>query len=254
MALLRDRSESTTDGEGLEVLLMTRPATSTFAPQAEVFPGGAVDPADVDPHWSELSAGLELQLEGEPHLLVAAVRETFEECGVLLARDRGGQPCPPHLVAELAPLRQLLQNGHPEEFLPGLRRAGLRPGWEDLGFCAHWVTPEGLPRIFDTRFFAAALPEGQEPSQDDLGELDSMRWVSPAAVLEEAAQGRTLLLPPTRAVMEQLADHQTVAAALQAALSAKVQRVQPKLEEITADRYPGLDPKVIRRSGGGRTA
>lgn len=224
---------------------MTRSATSSFAPRAVVFPGGSVDAADLEPGWSQLAAGVALHPELERHLLVTAVRETFEECGVLLARDAAAQACPPHLVAELAPLRRRIQGGDPERFLPGLSAAGLRPGWEDLAYCAHWVTPEGLPRIFDTRFFLAALPAGQEPSLDAPGELVSMRWVRPGAALGEALQGETLLLPPTRAVLELLADHPTVAEALLAARAVRVQRVQPKLEEITSSRYPGLDTGAI---------
>ncbi len=230
-----------TDEPGLEVLLLTRPATSSFAPRAEVFPGGSVDTADLDSGWADAAAGLQLNSGAERHLLVTAVRETFEECGVLLARNAAGHSCPSRVAAELAPLRRRIQNGHPEGFLSGLREAGLRPAWEDLIFCAHWVTPEGLPRIFDTRFFMAALPPDQQPSPDYPGELDSMRWVSPSTALRESVRGETLLLPPTRAVLAQLAAQPTVAAAVQAARSSKVQRVQPKLEEITSDRYPGLD-------------
>ncbi|MGA7173884.1 MAG: hypothetical protein WBZ07_08530 [Candidatus Dormiibacterota bacterium] len=220
---------------------MTRPATSSFAPRAEVFPGGSVDTADLDPSWSELEAGPLLSREVERHLLVTAVRETFEECGILLARTSSGQPCPQELAAELGSLRRRLQAGHPGEFQSRLRRTGLRPGWEDLIFCAHWVTPEGLPRIFDTRFFLAALPAGQEPSREEPGELTAMRWVSPYSALQEAVQGRTLLLPPTRSVLELLVQHRTVEAALQAARGTRKMRVQPKLEEITSARYPGLD-------------
>lgn len=224
---------------------MTRSATSSFAPRAEVFPGGSVDAADLDPAWSQLDDGPNLNQQVERCLLVTAVRETFEECAILLARDAGGNPCPPHLVAELAPFRHRIQGRNQDVFLAGLQAAGLRPGWEDLVFYAHWVTPQGLPRRFDTRFFLAALPAGQKPIQDDPGELESMRWVRPEVALREAVRGQTLLLPPTRAVLEQLADQPTVAAALQAAKGSRIQRVQPKLEEITSIRYPGLDIRAV---------
>ncbi|MGC2191003.1 MAG: NUDIX hydrolase [Candidatus Dormiibacterota bacterium] len=244
MALLREPAGSAAE-KGLEVLLMTRPATSSFAAGAEVFPGGSVDAADLEPGWARLDDGPNLNQQVERHLLVTAVRETFEECAVLLARDAGGNPCPPHLLAGLAPLRRRTQGRNQDGFLAGLQGAGLRPGWEDLAFCAHWVTPQGLPRIFDTRFFLAALPAGQEPIQDDPGELESMRWVRPGMALREAARGQTLLLPPTRAVLEQLADQPSVAAALRAARGSRVQRVQPKLDEITSSRYPGLDIRAV---------
>lgn len=245
MALLRDQPRSAELGQGLEVLLVTRPASSAFAPRAEVFPGGAVDPTDLDPEWSELASRLAFSAEVERHLLTTAVRETFEECGVLLARDALGRPCRPELVAELEELRRLVQAGHPERFLPGLKEAGLRPGWEDLAFCAHWVTPEGLPRIFDTRFFLAALPSGQMPGREPAGELTGTRWVRPQAALDEALQGRVVLLPPTRAVLEQLASRPTVSSALRFARTARKVRIQPKLSEITSARYPGLDVQAV---------
>ena len=229
----------------LEVLLLSRPADSRFAPGAEVFPGGAVDPSDSDPGWRLPPAAPALPAAVTTRILVAAVRETFEECGVLLARDAAGRPCPPELLSELAGLRRQIHDGHPEEFRPGLMRCGLRPAWEDLTFCAHWVTPAGMPRIFDTRFFLTALPPGQEPDPDAGGELTSMRWVAPGQALREAAEGRCLLLPPTRAVLARLSAHTTVPAALAAARAGRVQRVRPKLEDITADRYPGLDLEAI---------
>jgi 8-oxo-dGTP pyrophosphatase MutT (NUDIX family) len=230
----------------LEVLLLGRPAESHFAAGAEVFPGGAVDPSDSDPGWRKPSEGMARGAAVTTRILVAAVRETFEECGVLLARDQAGKPWPPERLPELTGLRRRIHDGHPEEFQAGLRRAGLRPAWEDLAFCAHWVTPAGMPRIFDTRFFLAALPPGQEPDPDPGGELTSMRWVAPAQALREAEEGRCLLLPPTRAVLAELSAHTAVAAALAAARSSRVQQVRPRLAEITAERYPGLDLEAIR--------
>ncbi len=226
---------------------MKRPARSSFAPRAEVFPGGSVDAADLNPEWSGVGGNLELRSEGGLHHMVTAVRETFEECGVLIARDALGLPCPPTLVADLAPLRHELHDGHAERFLPGLREFNLRPGWEDLAYCAHWVTPEGLPRIFDTRFFMAALPAGQEPSQDGQGELESMRWITPHAALGEAAQGEALLLPPTRSVLSLIASAQSVADALRLAREVEVQPVQPRLEDVNASHYPGLDSEAVFR-------
>jgi 8-oxo-dGTP pyrophosphatase MutT (NUDIX family) len=205
-----------------------------------------VDPADLDPGWERLAPEQSSGSGVATHLLVTAVRETFEECGVLLARDQSGQPCLPELVASLGPLRQRTQAGQPDGFLAGLSHHRLRPAWEDLHFCAHWVTPEGMPRIFDTRFFLALLPTGQLPSRDEGEELESLRWVAPDAALAEAVRGEALLLPPTRAVLENLAAHKSAADALRAAATATVQRVQPKLEEVTGTRYPGLDMTVLQ--------
>ena len=250
VVLLREGSGHGAPGGRLEVLLLGRPAASRFAPGAEVFPGGAVDPSDAAPGWRQLSPGRARDAVVAPRIMIAAVRETVEECGVLLARDGAGRSCPPQLLAGLTGLRRLIHDCHPEEFQAGLRRAGLRPAWEDLAFCAHWVTPLGLPRIFDTRFFLAALPAGQEAEPDAGGELASMRWVEPAQALNEAEQGRCLLLPPTRSVLAQLTAQPTVAAALAAARAARVRRVRPRLAEITAERYPGLDLDPIHPGDG----
>ncbi|HUY09304.1 MAG TPA: NUDIX hydrolase [Candidatus Dormibacteraeota bacterium] len=240
VAILRGRPSAR--GGGLEVLLMTRPDTSLFAPGAEVFPGGAVDPADLDPGWAELAGGVRLQPRVDRSFLVAAVRETFEECGVLIARDSAGHVCQPRAAAAAAPLRRELQGSGSDRFLPGLRALGLRPGWEDLVLCAHWMTPKRLPRIYDTRFFMAAMPREQEPRQDDGGELFSMRWVAPSTALEDAVQHRNFLFAPTRAVLRQLASERSVAAALRAAGRMKVQRVRPGPGQA---RYPGLDPGEV---------
>ncbi|MGC1185059.1 MAG: NUDIX hydrolase, partial [Candidatus Dormiibacterota bacterium] len=184
-----------------------RPASSSFAPRAEVFPGGSVDAADLDSGWTNMAPELAAKSPVATHLLVTAVRETFEECGVLLVRDEYGEPCAPELAARLQSLRQQVPEGHPDAFRAGLRGQGLRPAWEDLCFCAHWVTPDGLPRIFDTRFFLALLPAGQQPSIDEGQELESLRWIAPGTALEEALRGDALLLPPTRAVLGSLARH-----------------------------------------------
>lgn len=252
VVLLRECSPRDAGSGRLEVLLLGRPAASRFAPGAEVFPGGSVDPSDAAPGWRRLYAGRARDPAVAPRIMIAAVRETFEECGVLLARDGSGRSCPPQLLAGLTGLRRLIHDGHPEEFRAGLSRAGLRPAFEDLAFCAHWVTPVGMPRIFDTRFFLAALPAGQEAQPDPGGELASMRWVEPAQGLNEAEQGRCLLLPPTRSVLAQLTAHPTVAAALAAARAARVRRVRPGLAEITAERYPGLDLEAIHSGDGSR--
>ncbi|HEY6538989.1 MAG TPA: hypothetical protein VI138_08145 [Candidatus Dormibacteraeota bacterium] len=246
MVLIRDRPGGADPDPGVEALLLRRPASSVFAPGAEVFPGGSVDPADRTSPWPAPVPALEVEVA----LLVAAVRETFEECGVLLAWTRAGDPCPPGLARGLARLRKRIQAGHPEEFGAGLVEHGLEPAWEELRYCGHWVTPEGVPRIFDTRFFLARLPAGQEASPDLPGELEGLRWASPASALREAEQGQTQLLPPTRGMLERLARTSSAKAAWEASLSWPRQRVQPLLDQITAEHYPGLDPAAIHRSDG----
>lgn len=169
LALLRDGPD------GLQVALMQK--ALGFARGMYVFPGGALDEAD-----SRL---------GDPWP-VAAIRETFEECGVLL--------CEPPVSGDLAPLRE-------RDFEQVLTDLGAAPAVGSLHPFAHWVTPEVESRRFDTRFYAAALPAGQ-----DLGEVtaehDAVGWFSPGEALE------LRILPPTAAVLAELRAFDDVASAL----------------------------------------
>jgi len=236
---------------GPQVLLLGRPASASFAPLTEVFPGGSVDRADADPKWRSpqgLSAEATWDARASLRLRVAAIRETYEECGVLLARDAQGHGCSPQQLAELAPYRALMRAGEPGAFRPALERLGLALALDEIVFCAHWVTPEGLPRRFDTRFFLAELPRGQAPTPDPLGEHVSLRWALPATALAEGRRGECQLLPPTRALLEWLADATSVAEALRQGRAATVVTVRPRLDDVTADRYPGLDLSTLHRS------
>jgi 8-oxo-dGTP pyrophosphatase MutT (NUDIX family) len=193
--LLRDASN------GLEVFLLQRHSRMDFAPGMTVFPGGGVDDRDREadiawtgpaPAWwaERMAVDEELALA----LVCAAVRETFEECGVLLAGPDEGSIVSDvtayHGAREQLASRELAFS----DFLRGeglvLRADLLRP-W------ANWVTPaQGHRRRYDTYFFVAALPEGQHA--DDLtSEAVSAGWSKPAAAVEDFAEGRRVLLPPT---------------------------------------------------------
>ncbi|MGH7609475.1 MAG: NUDIX hydrolase [Candidatus Dormibacteria bacterium] len=236
MALIREHPA----GPGIEVLLLRRPGNASFAAGAEVFPGGSVEPADLDPAWAELAPS------GDPQglalgLRVAAIRECLEEVGVLLAH-RPERSAP----AAAARLRSELVRVGSEAFLPGFRREGLRPALADLVFCAHWVTPPGVAVRFDARFFLAALPPGQEVTTVQAEEVSSWRWERPELALTQARQGSSQVLPPTRSVLEGLAEMESTERALAAARTSPVTRVEPRLDEITSRRYPGLDLGRLR--------
>jgi 8-oxo-dGTP pyrophosphatase MutT (NUDIX family) len=214
----------------LEAFLLRRTRALEFAPGACVFPGGSVDERDADPAigetaWAgpspaDLGDQLGISADRARALVCAAVRETFEESGVLLA---GSSPA--DLVrdgAALAADRRRLLDGSVS--LGGLLshrglvlRADLLTPW------ARWITPEVSPRRFDTWFFAAALPPGQTAAlataagPDAPGgttESDSGTWLAPAAALEAARAGRITLLPPTAVTLAELAAHQDVASIL----------------------------------------
>jgi 8-oxo-dGTP pyrophosphatase MutT (NUDIX family) len=217
---------------GVEVYLLLRTQALEFAPGACVFPGGSVDARDADPGIAETGwAGpapadfghlLGVPADRASALVCAAVRETFEESGVLLAG-----PSPAELVpdsADLAQDRQALLDGSLSlgELLSRrglLLRADLLTPW------ARWITPEVSPRRFDTWFFAAALPAGQLAGlapADQLaglaaagpGESDSGTWWQPAAALEAARAGQITLLPPTAVTLAELTAYQDVAGIL----------------------------------------
>ncbi len=227
VVLLRDGAA------GLEVYLLRRVAAMAFAPGMHVFPGGAVDPRDDSPDtaWAGPSAaqwGRELGCDENlaRALVCAAVRETFEESGVLLAgssadelvtdatspgweRDRRALLTRETSIAELLDVRRLVL------------RSDLLRAW------AHWVTPEFELRRFDTRFLVAALPAGQR-ARDVSGEADRAEWVPVRSAVEEHDAGRMAMLPPTIAVLRDV-DQPDVAAVL--ATPRQVRRLLPRLVE-----------------------
>ncbi|ROO90914.1 hypothetical protein EDD29_8656 [Actinocorallia herbida] len=209
--LLRDRAD------GLEVFMLRRVSSMAFAPGAYVFPGGGVDARDAEYHqpvtdftsWGEVFGAD----EGTARALVcAAVRETFEEAHVLLAG-----PSPDKIVEDTAPYEAdrlaLLDRSHSlAGFLDAnglvLRADLLRP-W------GHWITPIIEKRRYDTRFFVAALPEGQR-ALDVSTEADRVAWVRPAEGLERVTRGEWFMLPPTIAMLKSLTAYGSVAEVLAA--------------------------------------
>jgi 8-oxo-dGTP pyrophosphatase MutT (NUDIX family) len=216
----RPETEPGTDTAGVEAYLLLRTQALEFAPGACVFPGGSVDARDADPGIAETGwAGpapadlghlLGIPADRARALVCAAVRETFEEAGVLLAG-----PSPAELVpdsADLAPDRRALLDGS-LSLSELLSRRGLLLRADLLTPWARWITPEVSPRRFDTWFFAAALPAGQLAglSAAGPGESDSGTWWRPAAALEAARAGQITLLPPTAVTLAELAAYQDVA-------------------------------------------
>jgi 8-oxo-dGTP pyrophosphatase MutT (NUDIX family) len=193
--------------DGVEVLMLRRTAAMKFAPGAYVFPGGSVDEADFSaeigwhgPSPADFGARLGCSAELAGALVCAAVRETFEESGVLLAGSPDGA------VAALAGSsweadRKALTAG--TLTLPGLlARRGLAVRADLLVPWTRWITPEPEPRRFDTWFFAAALPAGQEAT-GHLAEADKTTWLRPADAISAARAGTISLLPPTAATLNE---------------------------------------------------
>ena len=196
--------------------MLRRAATMEFAPRMMVFPGGGVDPRDADPSlpwagrspvdWGRLLVADEATAR---ELVVAAVREVFEECGVLLAGPDAssvvGDVSGPQWQADR---RALLSRE--VSLAQMLISRGLVLRSDLLRARAHWITPAIYPKRFDTRFFAALLPAGQI-ADDQTSEADHADWTDPGRLLEDYATGSALMLPPTVVCLEQLAAAGSVA-------------------------------------------
>ena len=231
----------------LEVLMMRRGTGLSFMAGMWVFPGGRVDPADASPAIrsrvpvAAVDRGREdlRTLEGgivDPEtaltLRVAACRETFEESGVLLARDAAGQPCDPGRVAALQPRRAGVANDAPA-FAALLAEEDLYLDVAPLVYWSHWITPSAEPRRFDTRFFAVAVPAGQGASAD-FGELTHHEWVQPARTHEAIESGVIRVVPPTLLTLEDLAESHVRHGGLETMLAAErgrpVPPIMPRME------------------------
>lgn len=211
IALIRDAAA------GLEVYLLRRVRGMAFAGGMHVFPGGSVDPADAtaDIGWAGPEAVWWAAEFGtsEPvarSLVCAAVRETFEESGVLLAATSDADLLADVSTDEWEAERVALESRQ-HSLSELLARRGLVLRSDLLRPLAHWVTPDAEPKRFDTRFFLAQLPPGQVTRVAG-SEADQRLWVRPAEAL---AQDLTML-PPTRAVLTELATYDDVASALAA--------------------------------------
>ncbi|MFP4310966.1 MAG: NUDIX hydrolase [Nitriliruptoraceae bacterium] len=228
-------------GRGVEVLLLERHPDSVFAPGALVFPGGKLEEQDElpasrvrlsDPGGWVARLGVADEAAART-MLVAAVRETFEECGLLLARHRDGRPVRPGSVSaeEVARTRSVLASRDGAfDWRPWLADHGLVLDLDALAMWSWWVTPVGPPRRYDTRFLVARAPVDQRATHDDV-ETTSLRWTSPRAALAAHAAGEIHMIFPTRRTLEQLAAFTDPEALIGAARRGEVdlRRVQPEL-------------------------
>jgi 8-oxo-dGTP pyrophosphatase MutT (NUDIX family) len=243
-------------GVGLEVLLLERHHDSVFAPGALVFPGGKLDPTDEVPPdrvrlrepqaWAQrLGVG---DVAAARTMLVAAVRETFEESGLLLAVHADGRPVADDSLpaAEVVRVRAALASrGSDLDWRPWLAEHRLLLDLDALVMWSWWVTPVGPPRRYDTRFLLARVPAGQAPSHDQV-ETTSMRWSGPDEALAAHAAGDLHMIFPTRRTLEQLAVYPHADAALEAARAGRVdlRRIQPDVVRVDGE------PRVQHPDGG----
>jgi 8-oxo-dGTP pyrophosphatase MutT (NUDIX family) len=241
---------------GLEAYLQRRPRTMGFAGGLWVFPGGRVEEADRDPGIDTRWAGpppaawarrLDVGVADARGLVVAACREAFEEAGLLLADG----PVDPETAA--AARRDLLAGER--GFTAALTGLGVRLDTGRLRYWAWWVTPEGEPRRYDTRFFVAGLPDEVAISARGLAEVERELWLPPR---EAVADQSMLMLPPTHYTLRDLAGFRSAREVLSAAAERRVERIVPRLEGKVLvmpwnERYPvPVPPAQIRPATGAR--
>jgi 8-oxo-dGTP pyrophosphatase MutT (NUDIX family) len=207
------------DEPDLHVFMLRRNLDADFIGGAYVFPGGAVDPADRAPEMlarcrgrSDAEASAHLGLEsGGLGFWVAAIRETFEEAGVLLARDTATgelvDVAEPGGADRLADVRQAMAAGD-HAFLDAIEGEDLLLDVGALHVFSHWITPTGMPRRYDTWFFVAEAPEGHAYLHDD-GETVASVWIRPSDALERAKRRELEIIFPTLRNLEALARFET---------------------------------------------
>jgi 8-oxo-dGTP pyrophosphatase MutT (NUDIX family) len=251
-------------GSGPVVHMLRRRASMAFAGGAYAYPGGSVDPRDEKPtdwegRWSgpsraEWAGRLGTDEASAQAIVCAAVRETFEEAGVLLAGptedsvvdDTTGEDWEADRAALVA--RDL-------SFADFLARRDLVLRSDLLGAWARWITPEFEPRRYDTWFFVAALPKGQR-TRNASTEADRAVWIRPAEAAAGYDRGELLMMPPTIAMLRQLQPYGSVAEALAGAVDRDLTPVLARAELVDGEvvlSWPGHDEFTKRVENGGAT-
>jgi len=213
--LLRDAAA------GPEVFMLQRTRGAAFLPGAYVFPGGAIDASDHDPRAASRVRGLTDAQASEKLGLgsgglaywIAAARECFEEAGILIAVDREGRPVAPQRVRSLEHWREPLNAGK-RAFAELLEQEDLYVPASELVYFSHWITAAGRPRRFNTRFFVAKAPHGQDGAHDDTETVHSF-WISPRDALERHERQEIEIIFPTRTSLADLAKFTSASAALE---------------------------------------
>ncbi len=204
--LLRDAPE------GLEVLMTRRSASASFAPGAYVFPGGRIDDGDTAAHGQARRRAT--QSDTQLTQAIAAIRESFEELGVLLAVHADGRPV---AAADVAAMDRSTVDG--TELLAAQCAArGLLLAADQVFTLAHWITDRDLPKRFDVPFLVARMPEGQVPEADESEQFEPC-WVRPADALERHGRGEFFMIFPTVRTLQRLAAYGAVDAVLAACAS-----------------------------------
>jgi 8-oxo-dGTP pyrophosphatase MutT (NUDIX family) len=229
--LLRDQPQ-------FEVLMVKRHHQIDFASGALVFPGGKSHAGDHDPAWADHVLGWESYEAEQRGLRIAAIREVFEEAGILLAKRRDGAP----IGGEACPMdvRQAVDAGA-TAFLEVVRDLGARLDLDALTTFARWITPAVVPKRFDTWFYVVRAPDDQLAACDGRETVDA-EWIPPAEALRLAEAGERKVIFPTRMNLKLLAEAGGAEDAVQRAAARSLVTVQPEVQERPHGRVLVLPP------------
>jgi 8-oxo-dGTP pyrophosphatase MutT (NUDIX family) len=226
------------DQPAFEVLMVKRHHQIDFASGALVFPGGKIEPGDADPAWAEHCRGWDAHPDGERRLRIAALREAFEESGVLLARDVDGVPW--RAVETAAASREKIAKGE-LAFLELVRSLEVQLDLEAMAPFARWITPRMMPKRFDTWFFIATAPEDQFAVCDGYETVDA-EWIEPGVALGLADRGERKIIFPTRMNLQLLAESGNADQAIATAQARPGVVVEPWVEVRDGRQYLMLPP------------
>ncbi|MFZ5616844.1 MAG: NUDIX hydrolase [Pseudomonadota bacterium] len=214
------------DQPAFQVLMIARHEKSAFAGGALVFPGGRVDPGDGDPAWKEHADGLSAD-ERVAAAQIAAIREAYEEAGVLIARGNNGAVASSEHALSLSNWRSKVEQDD-SVFIDLIRREGLKLACDELHLFSHWVAPPGLHRRFDTLFFAARFPPGQEVLEDGEEATEAL-WIAPKDAIVARSSGARKIIFPTARNLDLLSMSESASEAFEFARRRPIRPVMPQV-------------------------
>jgi 8-oxo-dGTP pyrophosphatase MutT (NUDIX family) len=226
------------DEPTFEVLMVKRHHQIDFASGALVFPGGKSHVGDHDQNWAGHAVGWEAYDAEQRILRIAAIREVFEEAGILLARRRDGQP----MSGEACPMevRKAVDEGR-TRFIDVVSSLDAYLDLDALTVFARWITPPLTPKRFDTWFYAVTAPAEQLAACDGRETVDA-EWIAPAEALRLAAAGERKVIFPTRMNLKLLAEASSGSDAVARANGRKLVTVQPQILQRDGGRVLALPP------------
>lgn len=220
----------------LQVLMIKRNREIDSFSGAMVFPGGKVEPSDLDQAWEQRVIGWHDVPDDERGPRVAAVRETFEECGVLVATDR-----PVISSIDVTAMRREMDGGR-LSFIDFVRTHDIKIDLTRLTRFARWLTPPIVPKRFDTFFYLIEMQRGQDVAHDGR-EAVGNEWIEPEAALRLAESGHRTIVFPTRMNLRLLSRSGSIREAIEMAMLRKSQQVSPSIELRDGQRFLRLSPE-----------